>query len=187
MKKKIIVFLFVIYILIIFSIVIFAETDKWICNKEINPINDKPIITFTLKDENSNEIEEKPIYLILRYENGKTNVHINWNRDIYSIYRGLVTVNTRFGDKKSSYLSWKLYSGTKEIVIESIFGIQPKLPYQTTYLSRNKVSFIRKLLEVDTFAAQIKFANAPSIFATFDVKGLEKAIEQYNDILKWIK
>lgn len=165
---------------------VIVDTGKWVYGKKIDPIDDKPIFRFSIENENVNETENQ-VYLILRYENGKTYVEIDWNYDMYSVYRGMINVTTRFGDKKATRLSWELYSGTKEIIIETLFGVQPKIPYQVTSLSRNKSRFIANLLEVDTFAAQVKLSNKPDITAVFDVKGLEDAIKQYNDILEWIE
>jgi hypothetical protein len=165
---------------------IIINTGKWVYGKTIDPIKDKPIIKFTLENENVNETEN-PVYLSLRHENGKTYVEIDWNYDMYSVYRGMINVATRFGDKKASWLSWELYSGEKEIIIETIFGVQPKVPHQVTSLTRNKSRFISNLLEVDRFAAQVKLSNKPDITAVFDVRGLKDAISQYNDILEWIE
>ena len=71
--------------------------------------------------------------------------------------------------------------------MESLFGVQPKISYQITYLARNKTSFIKNLLQVDTFAVQLKIANATKITAIFDVSGLENAVLEFNDTLKWIE
>ncbi|MDD2353573.1 MAG: hypothetical protein PHX56_08495 [Atribacterota bacterium] len=165
---------------------VLINTGKWIYGKKLDPIKDKPIITFTLENENVKETEN-PVYLSLRHENGKTYVEIDWNYDMYSVYRGMINVATRFGDNKASRLSWELYSGTKEIILETIFGVQPKVPHQITSLTRNKSRFISNLLEVDRFAAQVKLSNKPDITAVFDVRGLKDAISQYNDILEWIE
>ena len=162
------------------------DTGKWIYGKKLDPINDKTVISFTLENENIFETK-KPVYLLLRYENGKTYVGIDWNYDMYSVYKGMINVTTRFGDKKASSLYWELYSGTKVIIAETIFGVQPQTPQQVTSLTRSKVKFIEKLLEVDTFAAKVKLSNRPDITAVFDVRGLENAINQYNDILGWLK
>ena len=162
------------------------DTGKWIYGKKLDPINDKTVISFTLENENIFETK-KPVYLLLRYENGKTYVGIDWNHDMYSVYKGMINVTTRFGDKKASSLYWELYSGTKVIIVETIFGVQPQAPQQVTSLTRNKVKFIEKLLEVDTFAAKVKLTNRPAITAVFDVRGLENAINQYNDTLGWLK
>jgi len=162
------------------------DTGKWIYGKKLDPINDKTVISFTLENENIFETK-KPVYLLLRYENGKTYVGIDWNHDMYSVYKGMINVTTRFGDKKASSLYWELYSGTKVIIVETIFGVQLQAPQQVTSLTRNKVKFIEKLLEVDTFAAKVKLTNRPAITAVFDVRGLENAINQYNDTLGWLK
>jgi len=52
-----------------------ATTSKWIYSKEIDPMSDKVIITFTLKNEDSGIINDLPVYLVLRYKNKKTDIY----------------------------------------------------------------------------------------------------------------
>ena len=163
------------------------NTGKWVYGEKTDPFTDRTVITFSLTNENL-EDTRNPVYLILRYEKEKTHVEIDWNRDIYSFYRGAVDITSRFGDKKpTTKLSWELYSATKEILVESLFGVQPNIPYHITYLARNRTSFIKNLLQVDTFAVQLKLVNAKKITAIFDVSGLENAVLEFNDTLKWIE
>ena len=81
-----------------------ATPSKWVYSREIDPIDDTTIITFTLE----NEIDENnnPIYLILNYKKGKTYVYIDWNRNIIPLYETLVYVHIRFDDNKASKVTW---------------------------------------------------------------------------------
>jgi len=42
-------------------------------------------------------------------------------------------------------------------------------------------------MKVDRFVAQVTPYNEIPIMSVFDVRGLKKAVEQFNDILHWIK
>jgi len=42
-------------------------------------------------------------------------------------------------------------------------------------------------MNVDKFIAQVTPYSESPITAVFDVRGLKKAVEQFNDILRWIK
>jgi type VI secretion system protein VasI len=156
--------------------------SKWVYNKEIDPIDDKVIITFTLKNEDSGIINDLPIYLILRYKNNKTDVYINWNREIYSGLEGWINIYIRFNDNEASKENWNFTGSFKEY----LFGKNPMLS-QYTFNVNHKVKFIKNLIDADRFVAQIKGKNKMDLTAVFDVRGLKEAIEPYNDILNWIK
>ena len=159
-----------------------AIPSKWTFNKEIDPINDKVIITFTLKNEDSGIINDLPIYLILRYKNNKTDVYINWNREIYSGLEGWINIYIRFNDNEASKENWNFTGSFKEY----LFGKNPMLS-QYTFNVNHKVKFIKNLIDADKLAAQIKGKNTMDLTAVFDVRGLKEAIEPYNDILNWIE
>jgi hypothetical protein len=42
-------------------------------------------------------------------------------------------------------------------------------------------------MDTDRFVAQLKSRDKMTLTAVFDVRGLKKAVEQFNDILHWIK
>jgi hypothetical protein len=161
------------------------NTGKWIYSKEIDPVSDKVVITFRLECE-KDEFNE-PIFLIIKKEGKETIIYIDWNRELKTVYRNLITVWTRFGDNKASQSAWETYNAFKEIVLESIFGKQPKISSQYTFYPGRKIKFIRKLMDTDKFVTQLKFINKMTLTAVFDVRGLKKAIEPYNDVLHWIK
>lgn len=49
------------------------------------------------------------------------------------------------------------------------------------------IKFIRKLMNVDRFVAQVTPYSENPITAVFDLRELKKAVEQFNNILHWIK
>ncbi|MBA7581007.1 hypothetical protein ES708_22906 [subsurface metagenome] len=161
------------------------DTGKWVYEKGINPINDKVVITFRLECE-KNELDN-PIFLILKKEGKTTTICIDWGVELRTIYRAIIVVWTRFGDSKASKSSWETYNAFKEIILESIFGIQPKVASQYTFYSGRKTRYIRKLMDNDRFVAEIKLITKMKLTAVFDIRGLKEAVEPYNDILNWIK
>jgi len=163
-----------------------TTTSKWIYSKEIDPMSDKVIITFTLKNEDSGIINDLPVYLVLRYKNKKTDIYIDWNRGLKPFYETLIYVHTRFGDNKPSMYGWNTTNSLRHSIAEALFGEQSAVS-QYTFYPRSEIKFIRNLMDNDRFIAQIKGKNKMDLTAVFDVKGLKKAIEPCNDILHWIK
>jgi len=161
------------------------NTGKWIYSKEINPMNDKLIIKFMLECE-KDEFNE-PIFLIIKKEGKNTIVYIDWNRELKPFYETMITVWTRFGDDKVSHSAWETVSNSfKFQIYQSIFGKQ-KTSSQYTFYPRREINFIRKLMDTDKFAAELRSYSKMNLTAVFDVKGLKNAVEQFNDILNWIK
>ena len=161
------------------------NTGKWIYDRGTNPLNDKVVITFKIECE-KNELDN-PILLILKREGKNTIIYIDWGVELKTFYRNLITVRTRFGDDKASRRAWETYNAFKEIVLESFFGKQPRVSSQYTFYSGRDIKFIRKLMDTDRFVAEIKLITKMTLTAVFDVRGLKKAVEQFNDILHWIK
>jgi len=161
------------------------DTGKWVYKKEIDPLSDKEVITFILECE---KVElNKPIFLIIKKEGRDTIIYIDWNRELKTIYRNIVTVWTRFDENKASHSTWETYNATKEIILEAIFGKQPKVSSQYTFYPRRETKFIRKLMDTEKFIAQLKSINKMTLTAVFDVRGLRNAVEQFNDTFNWIK
>lgn len=162
-----------------------ADTGKWIYSSLINPINDKVVITFKLECE-KNELEE-PIFLILRKEGEGTTICIDWGIGV-GLSHETVSARTKFGDNKAKRSwRWSISDTTFEDIFSLvILGKQRKVISQYTFYSGRKSKFIRKLMDVDRFVVEIK-AMDRKLTAVFDVQGLKNAVEQFNDILGWIK
>ena len=160
------------------------NTGKWFYSKEIDPLSDKVIITFTLECE-KDELNE-PIFLIIKKEGKEIIIYIDWNRELKPLYGTLVTVYTRFGDNKPSQSAWETTNTLRHIIIESIFGKQSTIS-QYTFYPRREIKFIIKLMDTDRFVAQLKSRDKMTLTAVFDVRGLKNAVEQFDDTLHWIK
>jgi len=162
-----------------------TSTGKWICNRETNPIDDKLIITFTLECEKDESNE--PIFLIIKKEGKDTIIFIDWSRELRPFYETMITVWTRFGDDKVSHSAWETVSSSfKFEIYQSIFGKQ-KTSSQYTFYPRREINFINKLMNADRFVAESRSFNKMNLTAVFDVRGLKNAVEQFDDILNWIK
>ena len=161
------------------------DTGKWIYNKKIDPLSDKEVITFMLECEKDEF--NKPIFLIIKKEGKNTIIYIDWNRELKTVYRNIISVWTRFDDNKASHSTWETYNASKEIILEAIFGKQPKVSSQYTFYPRSENKFIKKIIDTETFVAQLKFINKTTLTAVFDAQGFKNAVEQFNDTLHWIK
>lgn len=163
------------------------NTGKWVYEKGINPINDKVVITFRLECEEDGR--EQPVVLTLRKEGKKTTICVNWDEYVRTVYQGMVSVKTRFGDKKAAR-SWNWDTSIitlGDIIKEEFFGKPAWVPSTYTFYDGRKSKFIRKLMDVDRFVIEVKSTDKTKMTAVFDVRGLKNAVEEFNDILNWIK
>ena len=105
------------------------------------------------------------------------------------MYEGMVSVRTRFGDKKATKsLNWCTSIVTfGDIVKEAVFGKQAWVTSPYTFYDGRKSKFIRKLMAADKFVAEVKGICKTKLTAVFDVRGLKDAVEEFNDTLGWIK
>jgi len=141
-------------------------TGKWRFDKKINPIDDTITITFILNSDSGESTYGQPIYLVLRYRSKETEAYIGWK----SYLGDKANVLTRMGTEKASTQTWSLSTDS-----------------QATFYPKDGIKFIQKLMNVDKFIAQVTPYSESPITAVFDVRGLKKAVEQFNDILRWIK
>jgi len=141
-------------------------TGKWTFSKKINPVDDTITITFILKSDSGTSVYGEPILLVLRYKSKKTEAYISWS----SYLGNEAYVLTRIGTEKAITRLWSMSTNN-----------------QSTFYPKDDIKFIRKLIGVDKFVAQVTPYSENPITAVFDLRGLKKAVEQFNDILHWIK
>jgi type VI secretion system protein VasI len=159
------------------------DTGKWLYSREINPMSDKLIITFTLKCETDGSNE--PIFLIIKKEGKNTLVFIDWSRELRPVFDTTITVWTRLDDNKVSHKGWNTVSDPfKFQICQSIFGKQ-RTSSQYTFYPGREVKFIKKIMSADRFIAELRSFSKMSLTAIFDVRGLRDAVEQFDDILDW--
>ena len=140
-------------------------TGKWTFSKEINPVDDTITITFILDSDSGKSIYGETIYLVLRYRSKKTEAYISWN----SYLGNEAYVLTRIGTEKAITQLWSMATNN-----------------QSTFYPKDDIGFIRKLMNVDRFVAQVTPYSESPITAVFDVRGLRDAVEQFDE-LNWIK
>jgi len=159
------------------------DTGKWLYSREIDPMSDKLIITFTLECEIDGS--DGPISLIIKKEGKNTLVFIDWSRELKPVFETTITVWTRFDDDKVSSRGWDTVSSPfKFQVYQSIFGKQ-RTSSQYTFYPGKEVKFIKKIMSADRFIAELRSFSKMSLTAIFDVRGLRDAVEQFDDILDW--
>ena len=166
------------------------DTGKWICNRGIDPIDDTEIITFILYSDSGKSVFGKPIRLVLRHQSGKksgeTRLYINWYDYLSGVYfsgdyLNITPVAYRLGTEKAKTGYWAIsadHEATFYLTGLSFFHIPS---------SGDTIKFIRKLMQFDSFVAKVAPYNENPVTAVFDVRGLENAVEQFDDILQWIK
>lgn len=141
------------------------DSGKWNVSIDTNPIDDTKTVTlYLLADSGKSSMLGQPVVLFIRCKSLETNVFINW-RD----YLGSeATVLTRIGKEKAETRNWNLSTDS-----------------QATFLPRNEVDFLNKLLIVDSFVAQVTPYNESPVTAIFDVKGLSNAITPLRETCNW--
>lgn len=141
------------------------DSGKWNVSIDTNPIDDTKTVTlYLLADSGKSSMLGQPVVLFIRCKSLETNVFINW-RD----YLGNeATVLTRIGKEKAETRNWNLSTDS-----------------QATFLPRNEVDFLNKLLIVDSFVAQVTPYNESPVTAIFDVKGLSNAITPLRETCNW--
>jgi len=141
------------------------DSGKWNVSIDTNPIDDTKTVTlYLLADSGKSSMLGQPVVLFIRCKSLETNVFINW-----SDYLGNeATVLTRIGKEKAETRNWNLSTDS-----------------QATFLPRNEVDFLNKLLIVDSFVAQVTPYNESPVTAIFDVKGLSNAITPLRETCNW--
>lgn len=157
-------------------------TDKWICNRKTDPIDDTETISFILTSDSGKSTFGEPIRLVLRHQSGeksgKTELFISWHNYLsgeylktLGRYSSTILVTYRFGDRKA--------------VTDGFWVISTD--HTATFRSRDTIRFIQKLMTVNQFIARVTPYNEGPTTAVFDVRELRNAVEQFNETLHWIK
>ena len=143
-----------------------SDKGKWRVSKETNPLNGSITLIFQLISDEGESVYGNPIILVIRHKSKKDEFFIGWGDYLGSE----AYVTYRIGEEDAIRTSWGLSTDKK-----------------STFFHGDVIKVIRKLFEVNRLVAQVIPYNENPITAIFDVRGLKKAIEPYNDILHWIK
>tara|TARA_B100001123_G_C15261633_1_gene1006788 strand:+ start:111 stop:719 length:609 start_codon:yes stop_codon:yes gene_type:complete len=141
------------------------DSGKWNVSIDTNPIDDSKTVTlYLVADSGKSSMLGEPVVLIIRCKSLETNVFINWRDYLGSEARVL----TRIGKEKAETRSWSLSTDS-----------------QATFFPRNEVDFLKKLLAVDSFVAQVTPYSESPVTAIFNIKGLSNAITPLREACNW--
>ena len=141
------------------------DSGKWNVSIDTNPVDDSKTVTlYLVADSGKSSMLGEPVILFIRCKSLETNIFINW-RD----YLGSeASVLTRIGKEKAETRYWNLSTDS-----------------QATFFPRNEIDFLKKLLVVDSFVAQVTPYSESPVTAVFDIKGLENAIQPVRKTCNW--
>lgn len=141
------------------------DSGKWNVSIDTNPIDDSKTVTlYLVADSGKSAMLGESVILFIRCKSLETNIFINW-----SDYLGSeANVLTRIGKEKAEIRNWSLSTDS-----------------QATFFPRNEVDFLKKLLVVDSFVAQVTPYSASPVTAIFDIKGLPNAIKPLREVCNW--
>jgi len=143
-----------------------SSVGKWVCDTRIDPIDDTTTIAFGLECEDTTS--SSPM-LALLWDDGTTLLAIAWKNYLSDNTR----VTYRLDNEKAVTKTW--------------IGSKGKTSTYYSRKSEDTIKFIQKLMEADTLAVQITPYNEGPTTAVFDIRGLRNVVEEFNDILHWIK
>jgi len=141
------------------------DSGKWNVSIDTNPIDDSKTVTlYLVADSGKSSMLGESVILFIRCKSLETNIFINW-----SDYLGSeASVLTRIGKEKAEIRNWSLSTDS-----------------QATFFPRNEVDFLKKLLVVDSFIAQVTPYSASPVTAIFDIKGLSNAMKPLREVCNW--
>lgn len=141
------------------------NSGKWNVSIDTNPIDDSKTVTLNLvADSGKSSTFREPVILFIRCKSLKTNVFINWRDYLGNEARVL----TRIGQEKAETRRWSLSTNS-----------------QATFFPINEIDYLKKLLVVDSFVAQVTPYNENPITAVFDIRGLDNAIKPLRETCRW--
>ncbi len=141
-----------------------VDKGKWSVDTETNPIDDSKTVTVSLLADEGEGIYGDKIILMIRCKSNKTDLFIGW-----SSYLGdEANVLTRIGTEDSSRQRWSLSTNS-----------------QATFYPGSDITFIKKIMSVDKFVAQVTPYSESPITAVFDVRGLKEAIKPLQEVCGW--
>jgi len=138
--------------------------SKWMVSTDTNPINDSKIILFSLIADEGISAFGKPVCLIIRYKNKKTEVFVGWGD--YLGDEAYVTM--RIGSEKAETFLWSVSTDKT-----------------STFYTRNCIDFVKRIKEVDKVVFQCTPYNESPITAVFDVRSLSETAEEFMNDLGW--
>jgi len=141
-----------------------ANNGRWSSSVRIDPVTDNKVITFSLRSSSGVSRFGDPISLVIRWDNGRLQMYIDWN----SYLGSSIDVTFRVGDNPPETRRWSLSTDSRA----SFYPVTP-------------LSIIQSFLDVNQVIARCTPYSESTITAIFDISGLRNIASQYNDDLKW--
>lgn len=140
------------------------RTGNWRSNVTTNPLDDSKTVTLSLSSQKGgSRFDERPT-LIVRCQSNTTEMYINWHE-----YLGNeAEVISRIGDEPAQTKWWSISTD-----------------HVATFYPGNKIAFLKQLMNVDKFVAQVTPYNESPVTAVFEISGLEEAIIPLRESCSW--
>jgi len=138
-----------------------AGESAWTVSVDTDPMDDSKKILFILLADNSDMYDR--IGLVIRYQNGRTELFVNWSD--YLADNNKMTV--RFGKEDPYTVYWHESSDNT-----ALFCPDPE-------------AFIQKLLSNDSLVLRVTPYSSGPKAAVFNIAGLKAEAEPYNTELGW--
>jgi hypothetical protein len=140
-------------------------TGDWVVDEAINPLDDSQLVVLSLKASSGSAPSGEPVELVLRCLSGKTDVYVHWN---VQLGKDGAAVAMRIGSQPAQTRRWNLSTDMRE-----------------TFYPADAIAFIKQLIEVDRFVAQVVPAGEGPITAVFRLRGLGVAAGPLREVCKW--
>ena len=148
------------------------DTGKWKFHTSTDPITDVKSVYIVLASENE---PEKSMEIKIEVKKKKLKVFLIWNKFIApnAANFGPVVTCDFGGENPKRECNWSINS-TKNGIWRR--GSQ-----------KQSLNFIKKIMKVDRFIAQIKPYNENMLTATYDVRGLSEAFKPLQEMLNSVR
>lgn len=140
-----------------------SNIGKWDVRSTVNPVDDSKTVILGLTADTGQSRWGKSVSLVIRCQSNSTELYINWNDYLGSD----AYVLTRIGNSKATTSSWSLSTDKK-----ATFRDKP-------------IPFIKRMMESDSFVAQVTPYNESPVTAIFDTSGLKESISPLRETCHW--
>ena len=142
-----------------------ATPAVWVAKESINPLDGSTTVELGLRSETRADPSSERVALALECRSGVTRVRLDWDVLLDDLSE---RVTTREGKGSARAFYWPTTEGRDQSM------------YPTDH-----VDFIRRLMLVDTFVAEVVPESGITVTAIFDVRGLKDAIGPLADACGW--
>jgi type VI secretion system protein VasI len=140
---------------------------EWNVSVSTNPIDDTTNVQLLLQADSARSILGEPVRIVIRCRSGDTNLFIQWHA-----YLGdRANVLSRVGSEQAQTQTWSISTD-----LQSTFYPGPESAV---------IDFVKELIEVDRFVAQVTPYNENPVTAIFDLTGLRNAISPLRETCDW--